>query len=99
MKTKTNKLRAVGSSRLVLEATLDHPQWFFAWVIGKPYVTRICGWNRRAVMMEAVRDQCVKDWKTLYGKGGRIVKVRMSLQNTRAQAVPCENQPTNPTDK
>lgn len=60
---------------------MDHPTYFFVWTKpkGQEYITRVCGWNKKSVMREAERNNDMA-WKKIYRRGGRIVKVKMTLQ-------------------
>ena len=57
---------------------MSHPEWFFAWKSGTPYITMICGWNKKAVI-RVVEKENGKTWKQIYAAGGRIVKVKISI--------------------
>ncbi len=65
---------------LVLVAINEHPEWFFVWTCEQPYTTTICGWTREAVKVAAVENNGDKNWKQTYRRGGRVVRVRLSLK-------------------
>lgn len=70
--------RAVGqtlANRKVKQ--MEHPQWFFMWVTGKPYVTTICGWTKKDVIREVEKNGGT--WKETYARGGRVVRVRLQV--------------------
>ena len=52
---------------------IEHPEWFFMWSNGIPYITMICGWTRRDVINE-VGQQFSEPWKKTYRRGGRVVR-------------------------
>ncbi len=55
---------------------LEAPEWFFAWMTGRPYITTICGWSRHNVINEA--EKAVGDpWKKIYRNGGRAVRCKV----------------------
>lgn len=57
---------------------MEYPQWFFMWTSGKPYITMICGWTKKDVMKQVERENG-QSWRKIYERGGRIVKVEMSI--------------------
>ena len=57
---------------------MEHPQWFFMWVTGKPYVTTICGWTKAGVIRE-VEKMNGGTWKRTYAMGGRVVRVKLQV--------------------
>lgn len=59
---------------------MDYPEWFFAWMSDTPYITMICGWSKKDVIQTVEREN-EKTWKQIYNRGGRIVKVKISICN------------------
>lgn len=64
---------------------MDYPEWFFMWKSGSPYITTICGRSKKEVIQETEK-QFFQTWKQIYSRGGRIVKVKISV---------CENKTNN----
>ena len=63
---------------------IDAPEWFFMWSTGSPpYITAICGWTRKRAIMDAEAATGVL-WKTIYGRGGRVVRCRVTPINVQA---------------
>lgn len=60
---------------------MEHPEWFFMWVTGKPYVTMICGWTKKDVIRE-VEKMNGGTWKETYARGGRVVRVKLQVYPT-----------------
>lgn len=58
---------------------LEHPEWFFYWSNGDPYITSICEWTRKDLIE---KTECILGvtWKKIYQLGGRAVRVKMVLQ-------------------
>jgi hypothetical protein len=62
---------------------LDHPNWFLYWSYGDhPYVTRICGWSRKEMISAAEQSQH-QTWKQIYARGGRAVRMKMTIAGKR----------------
>jgi hypothetical protein len=36
---------------------LEHPQFFFMWKSGNPYITSICGWSKEEVKRARLRNR------------------------------------------
>lgn len=54
----------------------EYPQWFFAWSTGKPYITSICDWDKKGVILQ-VEKFMGKPWKRIYAQGGRAIKCKV----------------------
>jgi hypothetical protein len=59
---------------------IEYPEWFFMWT-GTSYITSICGWTKKQVVDDAVAA-CGESWKKIYAKGGRVIRVKMTLDTT-----------------
>lgn len=69
---KTNKVK-----RIVVK-DMKYPRWFFMWVSGSPYITKICGFTRSEVI-QAVEKMNGGTWKQTYAMGGRLVRVKLQI--------------------
>lgn len=69
---------------------MDYPEWFFAWKTGIPFITKICGWSKREAIQEAEESNS-QVWKQIYSRGGRIVKVKISICKNKTS----KRKPTN----
>lgn len=57
---------------------MEHPEWFFMWSTGRPYITMICGWSKKDCINE-VRKAHGQTWKEIYARGGRVVRVKIEI--------------------
>ena len=62
---------------------LDYPRWFFMWETGRPYITMICAWNKKAVIQKAEKE-LDRTWKQIYASGGRIIQVKIIISKKRS---------------
>lgn len=58
---------------------LEHPEWFFMWSTGEPYITCICQWTRRDAIRE-VESMLAQPWRKTYREGGRIVRCSIQVR-------------------
>ncbi len=67
-----------------MSKNLDHPTWFLYWSFKPAYMTMICGWTRRSMVRNAEKSQNMT-WKQIYRRGGRAVRVKMSIVKGEAK--------------
>lgn len=53
--------------------SVEAPSWFFMWIVGRQYITTICGWTRKQVQDEVARSNGMT-WKEAYRAGGRVIR-------------------------
>ncbi|MBI1811151.1 MAG: hypothetical protein HY035_05315 [Nitrospirae bacterium] len=61
-----------------MKKKLEAPEWFFMWAKGQPYITMICGWNKKAVIWQCEKEHGIT-WKKIYDRGGRVVRCNVSI--------------------
>lgn len=52
---------------------LSHPEWFFVWTKGTPYITALCAWTKRDLIALVSKD-LDQTWKAIRNQGGRAVR-------------------------
>ncbi len=59
---------------------MEHPKWFLMWSKpkGAEYITSACAWTRKDLVL-LVEREWKTDWKTLYKRGARLVRVTMTI--------------------
>lgn len=64
---------------------MDYPKWFLYWSEpkGKDYVTSVCHWTKKDLIRAAERETNM-NWKQIYKKGGRAIKVSMKMAKRRS---------------
>lgn len=61
---------------------MDHPEYFFMWKTGAPHIATVCGWSRQEVVNK-IRSTSQQTWKQIYARGGRIIKVKISISRDK----------------
>ena len=57
---------------------MEHPEWFFAQTKGDLFITMLCDWTKHDLIHKCERDLSLS-WKQIYRRGGRAVRVKMSI--------------------
>ena len=60
----------------------EYPQYFFMWTTGTPYITTVCAWSKKDCI-DLIIKEIQTDWKSIYKRGGRIIKIKMLCQKAK----------------